>query len=481
MQILGVKVENFLSQSFGISSFILDSRDLSTLIGIQDQNCQNIFKAITFAADVLLRKYKDNRSVVKSHIPTSSPECLRISISIAFDTNELGIISDFIISSDIPLMQSMNEPSIRDLKIQALRKCARKQIFTLFANPVLDIVARNPDFYQNHFDENGENDFLDITLRIQRGKDDFFIFQYPQGYDTLVIKGRDSVPKNFERIRLGDLIFDYLNNLDTSGKMLDGCQSLVIFNMLDKYEDSHKYLSIGTVPLPGYAGRLFTEIPELEPVSTYFVRNDIPFTFNNATFLDLIRAIYKDFMTRVNLRLQLEFNWSKLVLERVDPNLQLLEAWLRGRGKTASDDFERSLTLLLNLCGYRAMQVGSRYEDATQERRRTTYGKSKVGVDVVAFSPDNKEVLLCQCCTEWKDAKPSDVLTLNQELSSQMLAQVDSPELHFAVVTCDSKERLPPNMSIPNGVRIIDIADLLALLEEVKKGILPYYLVRMMF
>jgi len=88
------------------------------------------------------------------------------------------------------------------------------------------------------------------------------------------------------------------------------------------------------------------------------------------------------------------------------------------------------------------MHVGSQYEDATQEQRHTTYGKSKVGIDVVAFSPDNKDVLLCQCCTEWKDAKPSDVLILGPELRSQMLALVDSPELHFAVVAAGPRPKI---------------------------------------
>ena len=46
---------------------------------------------------------------------------------------------------------------------------------------------------------------------------------------------------------------------------------------------------------------------------------------------------------------------------------------------------------------------------------------------------------------------------------------------------CDSKKRLRLNMNIPNEVRIIDIADLLTLLDEVKKGISPYYLVKKIF
>ena len=407
---------------------------------------------------------------------------MKVSIGLAFDTNELDMISDFVIASEIPRIRSMNDESTGNLKIEVLRKCAKEQMFLLFPNPILDVIAQNPDVYQDTF--------VGIELRIPRGENDFFVFENPGSDQTVIAKGHDSVPKNFQRIYLADLIFDYLgtlgnsaniDNTDVNRKISDDCQSLDIYEILDKHEDLRKYLGIDTIPLPENAGKSFQDIPELESVSTYFVENNAQFTYNSPTFFDLIRAIYKNFMTSVNLKVLLESNWSDIVLERVDPNLHLLEAWITGHGKTADEDFEKAVMLLLHLCGYRTVHVGGQYETATQQQRRTLYGKSKVGIDVLVFSLDNKEVILCQCTTEWKDVKPSDVLILSPELRSRMLALPGSPELHFAVVTCDSKKRLPQNMSIPNGVRIIDIADLLTLLNEVKKGIYPYYLARKLF
>jgi hypothetical protein len=270
-----------------------------------------------------------------------------------------------------------------------------------------------------------------------------------------------------------------VHNTFRTKKTLDDCQSLPIFDMLEKNEDSRKYLGIDTVPPPQSADKFFNETPELEPIRNFFVENKAAFTYNNPTFLDLIMAIYKSFMTSTKLKVELEPNWSKLVLERVDPNLELLEEWIRGKGKEASKDFEKALTMLLNLCGYRAVHVGSQYEDGAKDQRRKIYGKTIVGIDVIAFSHDDRQVLICQCCTEWKNEKLSDVLISNPELRSRMLALPCSPELHFAVVTCDSKKGL--DMNIPSEVRIIDIADLLTLLDEVKKGISPYYLVRKIF
>lgn len=483
MRILSIGVENFLSQNYNISSFILDSKDLSTLIGINDRNCRGVFRAITFAADVLLRKYKDDKSYIKSYFPSTSGEkYMKVSIGLSFDPIELDIISDFVISSNIPRIKSMSDQITIDMKIQALRKCARKQIFLLFSNPTLEITAWNPEYQYN---------FLSIVVKVRRGESEFFVYQYPpRSGQTIITNHHDSVPEDFQRIYIADLIFDYLNSLGDDGsvdntsrnkKTLDDCQSLVIFDILDKNEDSRKYLGIDTVPSPLFADRFFKETPELEPIRNFFVENKIAFTYHNPMFLELIMAIYKSFFVSTNLKVELEPNWSKLVLERVDPNLQLLEDWIRGKGKRSSGDFERGLTMLLNLCGYRAIHVGTQYEDGTKQQRHKIYKKTTVGVDVIAFSHDNKKVLICQCCTEWKDEKLSDVLISKPELRSRILALPYPPELHFAVVTCDSKKRLPLDMNIPNEVRIIDIADLLTLLDEVKKGISPYYLVRKIF
>ena len=91
---------------------------------------------------------------------------MKVSIGLAFDTNELDMISDFVIASEIPRIRSMNDESTGNLKIEVLRKCAKEQMFLLFPNPILDVIAQNPDFYQDTF--------VGIELRIPRGENDFF-------------------------------------------------------------------------------------------------------------------------------------------------------------------------------------------------------------------------------------------------------------------------------------------------------------------
>jgi len=52
-----------------------------------------------------------------------------------------------------------------------------------------------------------------------------------------------------------------------------------------------------------------------------------------------------------------------LLVERIDPDLKILESWLTGHTEGRSihesaPSFEKGITLLLNLCGYRALHVG---------------------------------------------------------------------------------------------------------------------------
>jgi hypothetical protein len=94
-----------------------------------------------------------------------------------------------------------------------------------------------------------------------------------------------------------------------------------------------------------------------------------------------------------------------LLVERIDPDLKILESWLTGHTEGRSihesaPSFEKGITLLLNLCGYRALHVGDKYEIAAEGGRHAAYGKTNVGIDIIAFSPDQREVLLLQCTTE---------------------------------------------------------------------------------
>jgi hypothetical protein len=60
-----------------------------------------------------------------------------------------------------------------------------------------------------------------------------------------------------------------------------------------------------------------------------------------------------------------------LLVERIDPDLKILESWLTGHTEGRSihesaPSFEKGITLLLNLCGYRALHVGDKYEIAAE-------------------------------------------------------------------------------------------------------------------
>lgn len=165
-------------------------------------------------------------------------------------------------------------------------------------------------------------------------------------------------------------------------------------------------------------------------------------------------------------------NSSKLLLERIDPNLTKLESSIRtpAGGSKAAEDFERTVTFLLHLCGYNAIHVGSQYENATLQNRVKHYKKPTVALDVVAFSPDGREVLLCQCSLEWIPSKVKEISDISEEMRSIFSRQKWSPELHSVFVIGVSRNNIPKGNSIPDKVKIVDVTDLITLLDEVKKG-----------
>ena len=116
-----------------------------------------------------------------------------------------------------------------------------------------------------------------------------------------------------------------------------------------------------------------------------------------------------------------------------------MKIWIKRRGNDPAKDFEIGVSLLLRSCGCRVLHSGGDYENASQKARLTVYGRTLVSIDVIAFSHDNKEVLLCQCCTEWKEVKVNDILTTFAELKEHLTIVEDSPDLYAVVVTCATK------------------------------------------
>lgn len=263
--------------------------------------------------------------------------------------------------------------------------------------------------------------------------------------------------------------------------------------MLSKNEYSEKYIGITTVPSPYNAGVLFEERPELKALSNYlnYSQNSALFTYGkgNVIFFDLIRVIYKNFITNTELKSPNK-NWAKSLVERIDPNLMILQSWLSGRTESGSareiaPSFEKGVTLLLNLCGYRALHVGDKYEVAAEKGRILDYGKASPGIDIVALSPDEREVLLVQCTTEWNDQsikqKLSNISAITVELRERFSVMENSPELYSSLVVSVSRDTLSPSIGMLKQVKIVDVNDLLALLNDVRNGIRPYELAENIF
>ena len=117
------------------------------------------------------------------------------------------------------------------------------------------------------------DDYVVIRLRIEKGKDNFFVIPEQGSGDTAIIKDLDHIAKGFDRIFFSDLVFDNLTNLHPDfniGSLQPSIDSeLDIFNMLSKNEYLKKYVGITTVPSPNNAGVLFEERPELKALARY--------------------------------------------------------------------------------------------------------------------------------------------------------------------------------------------------------------------
>jgi hypothetical protein len=487
MQITRISFENFLSIDYDTGS--IEIHPQLTLVEIEESKRQIVFSTLRLISAILLRRYKDQRSFIKPYFSKVDPTTsIKVDLGLTMSVEELQRISDFIISSEIPMIKSMNDVKTGDLKIKIARMCLRNQISTLFRNPVLEITVRNPEFYQD--------DYVVIHLRIENEQDNFSVDPEQGSGDAAIIKGVGPIPKGFNRIFFSHLLFDNLSNLhpDLNIESLQFSidSELDIFSMLSKNEYSEKYVGITTVPSPYNAGVLFEERPELKALSNYlnYSQNSALFTYGkgNVIFFDLIRVIYKNFITNTELKSPTN-NWVKLLVERIDPNLMILQSWLRGHTESGSareiaPSFEKGVTLLLNLCGYHALHVGDKYEVAAEKGRKEA-GKASPGIDIFALSPDEREVLLVQCTTEWNDQsikqKLSNISAITVELRARFSAMENSPELYSSVVPSVSRDTLPPGIGMPKQVKIVDVNDLQTLLCDVRNGIQPYELAKKIF
>lgn len=162
-------------------------------------------------------------------------------------------------------------------------------------------------------------------------------------------------------------------------------------------------------------------------------------------------------------------NWSKMLIDRIDPGLRTLESWIKGKGKDPERDFEKGVAILFHLCGFQTVHIGDQYEMATLQARREVYGKSTVSIDVLVLAADN-EILICQCTTEWRRDKITELLDINQELKSRFSNKDSKLRINPVVFTKVERNMIPQTAkeAEENNVKVVSIEDLLGLLEEIK-------------
>jgi hypothetical protein len=122
-------------------------------------------------------------------------------------------------------------------------------------------------------------------------------------------------------------------------------------------------------------------------------------------------------------------NWFEAVLKRIDPCYKVLEIWTQGQGTDPATDFERSVAILLCVCGLNTIHVGGSYEKATEKERRESFPNPETSVDVLAWSSNNEYLYLCQCSL-------NGVATFAKELVNSILMNYEPiPKIYPVVIT----------------------------------------------
>jgi hypothetical protein len=75
------------------------------------------------------------------------------------------------------------------------------------------------------------------------------------------------------------------------------------------------------------------------------------------------------------------------ILERIDPSFSTLSKWIK---EDNSRDFERGISILLSLSGFRTIHTGEEYETASLNARRKEYRLGKSNIDIIALSNDRE-------------------------------------------------------------------------------------------
>ena len=168
------------------------------------------------------------------------------------------------------------------------------------------------------------------------------------------------------------------------------------------------------------------------------------------------------------------------IMNRIDPGLEKLELWLEGESKITGDrptEFENAITILLSLCGFRAIHVGDKYETITEPTRHKAHKKASTGTDMIISPPAESDMIfLCQCTTNWNSKKITDILDFSNEMRSVL--SDDQVRIYPVIFTQIQANQISASISDAEhqGVRVVTITELRKLLNDIRDGYKPYEL-----
>jgi hypothetical protein len=172
----------------------------------------------------------------------------------------------------------------------------------------------------------------------------------------------------------------------------------------------------------------------------------------------------------------------KLLVERIDPDLQILGSWLEGKnlseGKYLSkqaEKFERAVSILFFLCNLRSAHVGGDYEEDSKQIRRSKYTKTSVNTDVLSVTPDNCIIFVCQCTVDWNIDKVASVLDIANELKGWLPGK-KKPLIQPVIITQVGSETITDNLKKAEErmVKVVTIESLRVLIDEIRQNKVPY-------
>jgi hypothetical protein len=166
--------------------------------------------------------------------------------------------------------------------------------------------------------------------------------------------------------------------------------------------------------------------------------------------------------------------WTKMLIERVDPNLEVLESWIEGAEPSMqSEKFERGVAILLFLCNLRSLHVGGAYEDKTKKARRSNYRKTSVNIDVFALTLNDDSIFVCQCTTDWNPDKVISILDITQEIRNRIPER--KPSVYPVIITQVGSNTILDHMKIAEerSVKVVTIEGLRTLLKEIRQNKIP--------